>query len=78
MRFGQNVLRAAFVLLVASVPTVPSQAADTTPKQPEFVKKATWQESLVANWEALAEWERACDELELPKSDFKFGPWWSP
>ena len=75
MRFGQNVLRAAFVLLVASVPTVPSQAADTTPKQPEFVKKATWQESLVANWEALAEWERACDELELPKSDFKFGPW---
>ena len=51
------------------------KAFEKAPKQPEFVKKATWQETLIANREALAQWESIHDGLTLGKAHAVMGPW---
>lgn len=46
------------------------------PRQPEFVKKGTWQETLIASREALLEWECLQDRLALHSFGMDFEPWY--
>ena len=48
----------------------------TTPREPEFVKKDTWQATLIASREALHDWENVQDFLALPRSPVTLGPWY--
>jgi formylglycine-generating enzyme required for sulfatase activity len=52
------------------------QILRTTPRQAEFVRRASWQETLVASREALLEWEGLQDYLALRKGPVELGPWY--
>ena len=52
------------------------QLLRTTPREPEFVKKATWQDTLIASREALHAWENVQDFLALSNSPVTLGPWY--
>ncbi len=51
------------------------QAMRDAPRQPEFVKKGTWQATLTASRESLLEWECLQDRLALHHFGIEFGPW---
>ena len=51
------------------------QLLRTATREPEFVKKATWQETLIAAREALHTWENVQDYLALRQSPVTLGPW---
>jgi formylglycine-generating enzyme required for sulfatase activity len=46
------------------------------PRQPEFVKKGTWQETLIANRESLRDWENIQDQVSLRRGPVTLGPWY--
>ena len=48
----------------------------TAPKQAEFVKKATWQETMVACRESLRDWENIQDQVSLRRGPVTLGPWY--
>lgn len=52
------------------------QTVRRAPKQPEFVKKATWQETLIASREAIYAWENVQDYLALRNGPVTLGPWY--
>ena len=45
------------------------------PRQAPYVKKETWQETMVAAREALLEWESSLDRLLVQDGVVRFGPW---
>ena len=45
------------------------------PQEPEFVKRPTWQETVIASREAIYEWERMQDKLALFDSPIQLGSW---
>jgi formylglycine-generating enzyme required for sulfatase activity len=67
-------------LLVALIwlpaPTLTAAAPRVVYKEPEFLQKATWQETIVANREALFAWECQQDALALPHAPVALGPWY--
>ena len=52
------------------------KALSEAPKQPENFKRDTWEESLIANFEALFAWERLRDRLALPDLGVEFDGWY--
>ena len=80
---GQAVVVELEVLGGASDVVAPSkeevayrQALRTTPKQPDFVKRATWQETLIASREAILQWETQQDVLAMHNVPLTLGPWY--
>ena len=51
------------------------KALRALPRQAPYVKKGTWQETMVAAREALLEWECSLDRLILRDGVVRFGPW---
>lgn len=51
------------------------EAIRKAPKEPPYVKKPTWRETLITSREAMLAWESMQDELALPNSGATFGPW---
>ena len=51
------------------------RAVRDAPKQPEFIEKPTWRETIVASRETLHEWECLHDKLATPVSVATFKPW---
>ena len=51
------------------------QQLRTAPQQPEWVTKDTWEESLIANFEALFAWEQLHDRLTLPEIGVELDSW---
>ena len=44
-------------------------------QEPAFEQRATWQETLIANREAIFNWEQEQDSLLLPNAPVTLGPW---
>ncbi len=53
------------------------EAVRKAPKKPELPECATWEESLVAGFEAIHRWECLQDELAMFNSPVKLGPWYA-
>ncbi len=51
------------------------KALSDAPGKPEFDKKPTWQETVVAAREAILEWECTVDALAAPAAGVEVGPW---
>jgi formylglycine-generating enzyme required for sulfatase activity len=50
-------------------------ALRNAPRQPEYVKRQTWRETLVSDREALLVWEAVQDRLGLDAAEIDFSPW---
>ena len=51
------------------------QALRNAPKSPDYEKKATWRETMIAAREAIVRWECEVDRLQAPDCGIVFGPW---
>ncbi|MEI7732354.1 MAG: SUMF1/EgtB/PvdO family nonheme iron enzyme [Verrucomicrobiota bacterium] len=62
-------------LALALLGSVAAQAAQKG-TAPEFVTKATWQETLIASRETVFQWECSQDVLAMQSTNFSPGPWY--
>jgi len=62
------------VLVLSKEEIARRKALREAPRKPNYEKKATWQETMVAAREAIVEWESLQDALAMPDSSVSMSP----